>query len=62
MGRLIQLSVENKSICTYAVDLWGTAANSNLEILQRYQNKILRMIVDAPHCYQIQLFNMIDQF
>jgi hypothetical protein len=28
--------------------LWGTASNSSTEILQRYQNKVLRAIVSAP--------------
>jgi len=29
------------------LQLWGTVSNSNIEILQRFQNKILRIIVDA---------------
>lgn len=37
-----------KPIWTYGLQLWGTAAKSNIEILQRFQNKTLRMIVDAP--------------
>ena len=28
--------------------LWGTAPNSNLEILERFQSKVLRIITDAP--------------
>ena len=28
--------------------LWGTASNSNLEILERFQSKVLRIITDAP--------------
>jgi hypothetical protein len=28
--------------------LWGTASQSNLETLQRFQNKVLRTIVNAP--------------
>jgi hypothetical protein len=27
--------------------LWGTASNSNIEILQRYQNKVLRATVNT---------------
>jgi len=51
------LSIENKfliykiilkPIRTYGIPLWGTASNSNIEILQRYQNKILRAIANAP--------------
>jgi len=33
---------------TYGIPLWGTASNSNTEILQRFQNKVLRSIVNAP--------------
>lgn len=52
-----KLSLENKLLIykcimkptwTYGIQLWGTAANSNLEILQRFQSKILRIITDAP--------------
>jgi hypothetical protein len=28
--------------------LWGTTSNSNIEILERFQSKVLRLIVDAP--------------
>jgi hypothetical protein len=28
--------------------LWGTACHSNIEILQRFQNKVLRTLVNAP--------------
>jgi hypothetical protein len=28
--------------------LWGTASTSNIEILEHFQLKALRMIVDAP--------------
>jgi hypothetical protein len=37
-----------KPICTYGIQLWGTASTSNIEILERFQSKALRMIVDAP--------------
>lgn len=37
-----------KPIWTYSIQLWGTASISNLEILQRFQNKVLRIIVNAP--------------
>jgi hypothetical protein len=48
LGRKSNLSTENKllmyktilkPIWTYAIPLCGTASNSNLEILHRYQNK-----------------------
>jgi len=57
MGRRSQLSIENKlllykailkPIWTYGIQIWGTASHSNIEILQRFQNKVLRKIVDAP--------------
>ena len=52
-----KLSLENKlliyktilkPIWTQGIPFWGTASNSNIEILQRFQNKVLRSIVNAP--------------
>lgn len=52
-----KLSLENKillykciikPIWTYGIQLWGTASLSNIEIIQRFQSKILRTVVDAP--------------
>jgi hypothetical protein len=37
-----------KPIWTYGILFWGTASTSNIEILERFQSKALRMIVDAP--------------
>jgi hypothetical protein len=37
-----------KPVCTYRIQLWGTASTSNIEILERFQSKALRVIVDAP--------------
>jgi hypothetical protein len=37
-----------KPIWIYGIQLWGTASTSNIEILERFQSKVLRMIVDAP--------------
>jgi hypothetical protein len=57
LGRKSELSIENKllicktilkAIWTYGIPLWGTASNSNIEILQRHQSKVLRAIVNAP--------------
>lgn len=57
MGRKSQLSLENKlllykailkPIWTYGIQLWGSAAKSNIAIIERYQNKIMRIITDAP--------------
>jgi hypothetical protein len=36
-----------KPIWTYGIQFWGTASTSNIEILERFQSKALRMIVDA---------------
>lgn len=57
LGSRSQLSMENKVILykcilkpvwTYGLQLWGTTSNSNVEILQRYQSKTLRIIANAP--------------
>ena len=33
---------------SYGIQLWGTASNSNIDILERYQSKTLRQITNAP--------------
>jgi len=57
LGRKSKLSLVNKllvykailkSVWTYGVQLWGTASNSNIEILERFQSKVLWIITDAP--------------
>jgi hypothetical protein len=56
VGRKSQLSLSNKLllyktifklIWTFGIQLWGTASTSNIEILERFQSKALRMI-DTP--------------
>jgi hypothetical protein len=37
-----------KPIWTYGIQLCGTASNSNIEILECFQSKALRMITNAP--------------
>jgi hypothetical protein len=37
-----------KPIWTYGIQLWGTTSNSNIEILERFQSKVLRLVVNAP--------------
>jgi hypothetical protein len=37
-----------KPIWTYGIQLWGEASTSNIEILERFQSKALRLITDAP--------------
>jgi hypothetical protein len=57
MGRQSEQTIENKlliyktilkPIWTYGAPLWGSASTPNIEILQRFQNKVLRTIVIAP--------------
>ena len=36
-----------KPVWKYGIKLWGTASNSNIEILQRFQSKTLRSSIDA---------------
>ena len=52
-----KLSLENKiliyktilkPVWAYGIQLWGTASNSNIEILQRFQSKVVRRIINAP--------------
>ncbi|KMQ86419.1 reverse transcriptase [Lasius niger] len=56
VGHRSKLSVENKlllykailkPIWTYDIQLWGSAAKSNIEILQRFQSKVLRLIINV---------------
>jgi hypothetical protein len=58
LGRNSQLSTTNKlllyktilkPIWTYGIQLWATASTSNIEILERFQSKVLCIIVDAPN-------------
>lgn len=39
-----------KPIWTYGIQLWGTASNSNIDILERFQTKALRTMFGIPHC------------
>jgi len=57
MGRYSALSVYNKlmlyqqvlnPVWTYGIQLWGCTSQSNRNIIQRFQNIVLRGIVDAP--------------
>jgi hypothetical protein len=59
IGRKSHLSLQNKllvykailkPIWTYGVQLWGSASNPNIETLERFQSKVLRIITDAPRC------------
>ena len=53
MGRYAALSVYNKlmlyqQVWAYGIQLWGCTSQSNRNIIQRFQNRVLRGIVDAP--------------
>jgi hypothetical protein len=53
LGRSSRLSLPNKlllykPIWTYGIQLWGTASTSNIEIMERFQSKALRIILDVP--------------
>jgi hypothetical protein len=37
-----------KPISTYGIQLWSTTSNSNIEILERFQSKVLRLTVNVP--------------
>jgi hypothetical protein len=37
-----------KPVWTYGIQLWGCTKQNNTGIFQRFQNKVLRNIVDAP--------------
>lgn len=57
LGRNSELSVHNKlllyrqilkPVWTYGIQLWGCTKKSNAKIIQTFQNKVLRCIVNAP--------------
>jgi len=57
IGRNSSLSLHNKlllykeilkPIRTYGIQLWGCTKQSNINIIQRFQNKVLRNMVNAP--------------
>jgi hypothetical protein len=47
-NKLLIYKASLKPIWTYDIQLWGTTSNSNIEILERFQSKVLRLIVNAP--------------
>jgi hypothetical protein len=57
LGCKSELSIDNKLILykqvirpvwSYGIQLWGCASESNIQVIQRYQNKVLKCIVNAP--------------
>jgi carbonic anhydrase len=47
-NKLLIYKVAIKPIWTYGIQLLGAASTSNIEILERFQSKALRLITDAP--------------
>jgi hypothetical protein len=47
-NKLLIYKVAIKPIWTYGIQLWGTASTSNIEIMERFQSKALRLLTDAP--------------
>jgi hypothetical protein len=43
-NKLLVYKVILKPVWTYGIQLWGSASTSNLEILERFQSKVLRTI------------------
>jgi hypothetical protein len=57
LGRNSELSVHNKltlykqvirPVWSYGIQLWGCDGDSNIQVIQHYQNKVLKCIVNAP--------------
>jgi hypothetical protein len=47
-SKLLLYKAVLKPTWTYGIQLWGTASNSNIEILQHFQSKTLRSILNTP--------------
>jgi hypothetical protein len=47
-SKLLAYKVVLNLIWTYGLQLWGMTSTSNIEILERFQSKVLRMITEAP--------------
>jgi hypothetical protein len=57
LGRNSELSIYNKLILykqilrpvwSCGVQLWGCASDSNIQVIRRFQNKVIKCIVQAP--------------
>jgi hypothetical protein len=47
-NKILVYKVAIKPICTYGIELWGSASKTNIDIIQRLQSKILRSMTNAP--------------
>jgi hypothetical protein len=43
----------------YSIQLWGCASDSNIQVIQCYQNKVLKYIVNTPWYFKIVTFIVI---
>lgn len=60
-NKLLVYQMVLKPIWTYGIQLWGSACKSNVDIIQRAQNGILRNISNAPWFIKIdELHNELD--
>jgi hypothetical protein len=57
LGSNSELSIHNKlrlytqiihPVWSYGIQLWGCTTDSNIQVIQRFQNKVLKCIVNAP--------------
>ena len=47
-SKILLYKVVFKPVWTYGIQLWGSASISNINIIQRFQSKFLRKLVQAP--------------
>jgi hypothetical protein len=47
-NKLLFYKVIIKPIWTYGIEMWGCCSKSNVNIIQRFQSKTLRMLAGAP--------------
>ncbi len=40
--------MDSCQVCIHGIQLWGCTKDSNIQVIQRFQNKVLRNIVNAP--------------
>jgi len=51
VNKLLLYKAIIKPIWTYGNELWGCSSNSNVNIIQRFQSKTLRMIACTPRYF-----------
>jgi hypothetical protein len=57
LGHNSELSIHNniilykqviRSVWSYSIQLWGCTSDTNIQVIQQYQNKVLKCIDNAP--------------